>query len=259
MSEATREELIVSFYRVRQALGYMGFFLPLALIFGGVASLGEVEPSISDYYHTVLRDVFVGTMCAIGIFLIAYPGHRRGEGERFSDDMVTSIAGIAAFGVAFFPNEGPAGVSTINALTQMALGHELAAKGHYLSAVIFLGCLGYICLVKFARTAKPVRRWIYRTSGITIYVMTVLVIVASVIKILGPAGPQEIVVNFQLVLWFEAVAVWAFSVSWLTKGRAEQSILSMFTRGKRGDVTGEAAAEAASGEDGEFPTLSPQS
>lgn len=230
MPEATRDELIVSFYRVRQALGYMGFFLPLALIFGGAASLGEVEPSISDYYHTVLRDVFVGTMCAIGVFLIAYPGHQSRGREKLSDDVVTSIAGIAAFGVAFFPNEGMAPVQAVNSVTQIYLGHDIAAKGHYLSAIIFLSALSYICLVKFARTAKPGRRWIYRTSGWTILVMTVATVTASVFKIAGPPVPRAIVVDYQLVLWFEAVAVWAFSVSWLTKGRAEQSILRVFQR-----------------------------
>lgn len=228
MPETLREELIVSFYRVRQALGYLGFFLPLALILGGALSLGEVEPSISDYYHTVLRDIFVGTMCAIGIFLIAYPGHRRGGGEWVSDDMVTSVAGIAAFGVAFFPNEGMSPVPAVNSVTQMLLGHDLAAKGHYLSAIVFLSALAYICLVKFARTASPARRRIYRASGWTILVMTVATVTASVFKVAGPPVPRAVVIDYQLVLWFEAVAVWAFSVSWLTKGRAEQSILRLF-------------------------------
>lgn len=234
MSEdITREELVRSFYRVRQALGFMGLMLPVLLVLGGMLSLGAVEPSISDYYHTVLRDIFVGTMCAIGIFLIAYPGHRRLPGERVSDDFVTTIAGIAAFGVAFCPNEGrfdPALEAKIDALMQMMMGNRAAALAHYTWAMIFLSALGYICLVKFARSAKPVRRRIYRVCGWTIMAMTVGVIVASAFKIMGPEGPQAVVIRYQLVLWFEVVAIWAFSFAWLTKGRADLSLARLVGR-----------------------------
>ncbi len=241
--DAHREELVLSYYRVRQALGYLGFVLPIALILGGLMSIGGVEPSISDYYHTVLRDIFVGTMSAIGIFLIAYPGHRKLPGERFSDDIVTTVAGIAAFGVAFLPNETQAPVNVepvFEALSQIWLGHRIAALGHYASATVFLGCLGYICLVKFARTAKPVRRRIYRACGWTILTMTAGVVAASWFKIRGPVIPQAIVVQWQLVLWFEALAIWAFSAAWLTKGRADLALARIVAR-RRPNGAGDAS------------------
>ena len=230
MQDIEREELLRSFYRVRQALGLLGLMLPVLLILGGAMSLGGVEPSISDYYHTILRDIFVGTMSAIGLFLIAYPGHRRRVGERMSDDFVTTIAGVAAFGVAFFPNEGrfdPEAGETISALTQAVLGNRAAALAHYASATVFLLALAYICLVKFARTARPMRRRVYRVCGWTILAATVGVVIASVFKIAGPDGPQAVVIRFQIVLWLEVAAVWAFSIAWLTKGRADLTLLSM--------------------------------
>jgi hypothetical protein len=223
MRDMSRDEIITSYYRVRQALGYLGLSLPLVLILGGMVSLGGVEPSISDYYHTVLRDVFVGIMCAISIFLITYPGHRSRRGDWVSDDTVTTVAGVAGFGVAFFPNEGPA-VEGVVSISQMMVGRDVAAFGHYFSAMIFLASLGYICLVKFARTARPFRRRIYRGCGWVILSMTVLVVVASVLKIWGWGPVRAVVVDNLLVLWFEAIAVWAFSLAWLTKGRADQSL-----------------------------------
>ncbi len=242
MPEQLRDELVLSYYRVRQALGWLGLSLPLILILGGMVSLGDMEPSISDYYHTLLRDLFVGIMTAIAIFLIAYPGHLRQSGEAISDDSVTTLAGIAALGVAFFPNEGPAG-SAVSSVSQAMLGSVGAAIGHYASAIVFLLCLAYICLVKFARTAKPYRRKIYRSCGWLILVMAGLVILASWFKIRGPAAPQAIVNDLRLVLWLEAIAVWAFALSWLTKGRADLALARPLRRSK-GAATEEDEATA---------------
>lgn len=231
-ADAIRAEHVQSFYRVRQALGLLGLLLPVLLIAGGLLSLGGVEPSISDYYHTLLRDIFVGTLAAIGVFLIAYPGHGRQDGEWLSDDRLTTLAGIAALGVAFFPNEDRLRDPAILSPTQLLLGQTQAALGHYACAVAFLTLLGILCLFRFARTARPARRRIYRTCGWTILAMTCAVIVASWFKIRGPAGPQSVVNDWMLVLWFETLAIWAFAIAWLTKGRADLALARISRRRK---------------------------
>ncbi|GGL64000.1 hypothetical protein [Wenxinia marina] len=236
-----RDEIVISYYRVRQALGWLGLSLPVLLIAGGVLSVGGVEPSISDYYHTVLRDVFVGVMTSIAIFLIAYPGHRSGVGEFISDDKMTTLAGLAAFGVAFLPNE-KAGVFETESVSQLMMGVRAAAIGHYTCALIFLSALTWICLRKFTRTAKPWRRRIYRACGWTIAAMTVGVLVTSAVRVGGVAPFDRVVEDWMLILWCEAIAVWAFSLAWLTKGRADQSLARMLhltTRRDSGIAAGE--------------------
>ena len=99
MDDLNRDDVVRSYYRIRQVLGWLGLVLPVLLILGGYLSQGAVEPSISDYYHTLMRDAFVGAMTAIGLFLITYPGHSPEKGEHLSDDFITTVAGIAAFGV----------------------------------------------------------------------------------------------------------------------------------------------------------------
>lgn len=224
MTDLDRDDVVRAYYRIRKMLGWLGLALPVLLIIGGLLSKGGVEPSISDYYHTLMRDVFVGALTAIGLFLITYPGHSRSAGEHLSDDLITTIAGIAAFGVAYFPNETRAQANLLGSITQQALGYKTAAAAHYLSAIIFLSGLASMCLRKFARTAKPLRRRIYRVCGWTIVAMTGLVIVASWFKILGPEAPQRIVTDWMLVLWFEAIAIWAFALAWLVKGRVEERL-----------------------------------
>ncbi|MCB6177464.1 hypothetical protein LHP98_04880 [Rhodobacter sp. Har01] len=222
--DPNRDDVVRAYCRIRRAVGWLGLALPVVLILGGVLSQRAVEPSISDYYHTLMRDAFVGVLTAIGLFLITYPGHARARGERLSDDLISTVAGIAAFGVAYFPNEVRTNANLLGSITQQALGAKAAAAAHYLSAIVFLTALAALCLGRFARTAKPVRRRIYRACGRTILAMTVAVIVASWFRIRGPEAPQKIVTDGRLVLWFEAVAVWAFALAWLVKGRVEERL-----------------------------------
>ena len=48
----THNDLVLSYHRVRRAVGILGVILPLILIIGGVLSNSRLEPSISDFYHT---------------------------------------------------------------------------------------------------------------------------------------------------------------------------------------------------------------
>lgn len=218
-------EVIRNFYRIRQILGILGFCLPILLLLGGLMGIGRAEPSISDYYHTVMRDFYVGIMFAIGIFLICYTGHRRGDHDRFSDDIVTTIAGVAALIVAIFPNGGALGTIDDLSFTQALFGKKAVEIIHYIAAVIFLGSAGHLSFFRFARTAIPNRRLIYKTCALIIWGMTLVVIITSYLKLHGPATPQAVVRNWKMVFWFETLGIWAFSVAWLVKGRIDLSLL----------------------------------
>ncbi|THD76889.1 DUF998 domain-containing protein [Thalassobius vesicularis] len=224
MSTDTRDEMVLSYVRVRQALGYLGVGFPILLVIGGLLAEHAVAPSVSDYYHTTMRDLFVGSLFAIGVFLISYKGHPLKNGERLSDDLVATIAGIAAFGVAVFPNETviPEHAAT---LSQAIIGYKAAAIGHYVSAMIFLGSLAYFCLVKFAKTAKPARRRIYLACGWYIVLAGVAATVASYFKVAGNPDWRALVIDWRVVFWLEASGIWAFGLSWLTKGRAEYGLV----------------------------------
>jgi len=224
MSQDHQDDLVLSYHRVRNALGFLGLLLPIVLIIGGILSKGQVEPSLSDYFHTTLRDIFVGSLCAIGIFLISYKGYRREDGEWFSDDWIATIAGFAAFGVALFPNESPTHV--IATVSQEALGIAASPPFHYASALIFFICLAAFCFLKFPKTAKPVRRRIYFACGWIIVAATVVIAVASHFKINGNGALRDFVMDYNVVFWAEAIGVWAFAVSWLTKGKADMAMIA---------------------------------
>ncbi|MBB5723723.1 hypothetical protein FHS72_003368 [Loktanella ponticola] len=229
MPKQHHTDLVLSFTRVRTALGLLGMCLPLFLILGGLLDLprvdsevGRIEPTISDFYHTTYRDIFVGTLCAIGVFLISYRGYRREEGEWIDDDWLATTAGISAFGVAFFPNEG--GGVKVASMTQHLLGAEFTPIIHYLSAFVFFSSLAAFCFVKFARTCSMGRRRVYIACGWTIIAALILTALAVVFKrFIGGTG-REIVLDYNLIFWFEAMGIWAFGLSWLTKSKADLAL-----------------------------------
>ncbi|MWB76748.1 hypothetical protein GLS40_01780 [Pseudooceanicola sp. 216_PA32_1] len=223
MDDRTRDEMILSYYRVRQALGFLGVLFPFLLMVPGLISDARIMPSLSDYYHSMQRDIFVGSLVAIGMFLVSYKGHVRAEGERLSDDFVATLAGAAAILIALCPSEPPE--PAVVTFSQFALGLKAAVIGHYISAQVFLYALAYMCLFKFARTAKPVRRRIYRGCGFLIVAMGVVASIAAYHKALGSESARAFVLDNSVVFWCEAVGVWAFGVSWLVKGRAEMLLL----------------------------------
>ncbi len=95
------ESLVLSYLGLRKAIGIIGILLPFVLVFGKILlerGLG-IESSISAYYYTVMGDVFVGSLCAVGVFLLSYRGYER------KDNIAGDIACIFAIGVALFPTK----------------------------------------------------------------------------------------------------------------------------------------------------------
>lgn len=226
MPQQHQADLVLSFTRVRTALGILGMSLPVVLILGGILdqprpdlATGRIEPTISDFYHTTYRDIFVGTLCAIGVFLISYRGYRREEGEWIDDDWLATAAGIGAFGVALFPNEG--GGDVVVSMTQSMIGTDFTPTLHYLSAFVFFGSLAAFCFVKFARTSRTGRRKIYIACGWGMIAALVLTAIAVIFKrFVGGVG-KDIVLDYNLIFWFEAMGIWAFGLSWLVKSKAD--------------------------------------
>jgi hypothetical protein len=76
----------------------MSLTLPTVLAVGKiVSSTPGLESSISNYYYTDMRNVFVGSICVIGLFLAACRGYDR------HDAIAGTFAGICAIGLALFP------------------------------------------------------------------------------------------------------------------------------------------------------------
>ncbi|SCL13296.1 DUF998 domain-containing protein [Micromonospora inyonensis] len=194
----------VTVRRLRVSVGAVGIALPIVLTAGYALVTGRpaLLDSLSGYYHSPMRDVFVGSMCAIGVFLISYR-HRR------PDDLISTIAGVLAIGVALFPTApgDPSGTERV-----VGVVHQVCA------AVLFL-LLAVFCLVLFTRTDPTVRpdpvpgNGFYRTCGYVIIAAIVLAVASNVL-------PDDVRDTLRPVLWCEAVAVFAFGAAWLARSDA---------------------------------------
>lgn len=200
--------LLVSYLSLRRAVGLIGILLPFVLAIGKLLLQGPgLQSSVSSYYYTTMRDVFVGSLCAIAVFLWSYKGYDR------RDDRAGNIASAAAVGVALFPTT-PDLDPTPRA--------QIVGAAHLLCALVFFLTLAYFCLRLFTQTdqrhpsaRKRQRNLVYTVCGYTILACVAL-IPGAWFLIAGTA----VGLRLAPVFWLEALAIVAFGVSWLTKGEA---------------------------------------
>ncbi len=229
---AAVDDLVVSFNQVRRALGLLGFLLPVLL--GLVAMLTpEVwYPSISEFYHGRAGDLFVGIMCALGVFLWSYVGHR--DTTQFpSDRLVARVAGAGALLVALIPTDDDTGLQEAGCslLACWAADAEggLWQKVHYASAAVFLAALAVMCWFNFRRM-KPrydnpaelavklrKNRLFARAACIIVAAMAGLGVFGVTYHFAGEGFATTMDAS-HTVFVLETVAVWAFAWAWLIKG-----------------------------------------
>src|ERR1700733_14540541 len=89
--------LIMSSLRMRGLFGALAVLLPFTLILVNWALGHGFSSSMSGYYYTPMRNIFVGSLCAIGVFLISYDGYD------LADRTITDVAGLCAICIACFP------------------------------------------------------------------------------------------------------------------------------------------------------------
>ena len=124
---------------MRRAIGVLGITLPLILVAGSslFGTCSEVQYSISTYYHTNMRNVFVGYNCAVALFLFAYRGHD------WRDNLAGYLGCIFVLGVAFLPSSISA--TSQPCLIQPSAQNPMVGKIHNLSALLY-----FIILIVYA-------------------------------------------------------------------------------------------------------------
>ena len=203
----------------RFCIGLLGVLLPPVLVLLEPALFdGQPFPrgSLSAYYYSGVRELFVGGLWAIGVFLVVY---------KFLDfsweSVLSSLAGVAAVLVAVFPTELP-GSGVTPTPFQVKFGESTVTAIHYASAIAFIALLVPIVLF-FARDEgrREHRRW----QGFHTVSAAFILFGAALAAFAGITGRPD-----KGVLIGEWIAIWAFGASWLAKG-AEWEVLF----GRRGE------------------------
>jgi hypothetical protein len=200
-----QHSLVLSYLGLRKSIGIIGMTLPLVLVFGRmILESPGILDSISAYYYSVMRDIFVGSLCAIAVFLFSYR-------YEIQDDIAGNLAGAFAIGVAIFPTAPNVGATA----QQVMIGWF-----HLLFAAGFFSTLAFFAIVLFRKTdpnKKPTRQKqqrniVYLCCGIAIVVFLVLIIAVHLL----PSNPW--LQPLHPIFWFETLAIMAFGIAWFVKG-----------------------------------------
>lgn len=206
------ENDVKNYRRIRKFIGYLGASLPFVLMILSAMPFFKtnLQGSISSYYYTNFREFFTGILCAVSFFLICYKGPEKNPKLWKNDTLLTNIAGILAFLIALFPTNPEECSEKIYTIAPWCL--EWLGCLHYGFAGLFFIILAYISIIIFTLGQKaeaPVS--IINENYIYIFCGSIIFICACLIP-------------FQLFKYstfiFETVALAAFGITWLIKGRA---------------------------------------
>jgi hypothetical protein len=168
--KASEGNLVFDYHTLRLYVGVLAFLLPWVVTY--LAHV--IPPSISGSYYTAARNFFVGSMCVIGILLIAYKGHKpvlavrdvswfwqwvggalngisqpwRGKmdfrvlGRKNEENLVSTLGGLGTIAAALSP-------------TAEKFGEEsLASTIHAIGGSLLFAAVAYFCLVAFVRAVN---------------------------------------------------------------------------------------------------------
>jgi len=215
---------IISYINLRRLIGILGILLPVVCFFGGWlrASL-PLQQSISFYYHTNVRDYFVGVLVLVSLFLITYKGHE------VRDNILTTITGFFGLGVVTFPCLLDKEIKTsIDCLLSTGVGcpigffqlnPECSDNIHMICSVFFFFLLAAnsYCLFTLTDETKEMtdnkkkRNRVYKACGIVMGISLITLVILYKCF-------NKFVEENRIVFYLETIMVVSFGVSWLVKG-----------------------------------------
>jgi hypothetical protein len=202
IEQYSNPNLDISYLSLRKSIGWIGILMPW--IARAVASLSDGTPflmSISAYYYTPGRNIFVGSLFAAGLFLSFY----RGSLDSLQDRILAVIWGVAAIFIGLIPMN-PCGDPKL-----VCVDPHLKTY-HFIPVSIFFAINIYMTLFRFTKPSQlPVtpeklkRNKVYIACGV---VMLVSVLTIAYFDYVGRS-----------IFTPEAIAIATFGFAWLVKGQ----------------------------------------
>jgi hypothetical protein len=213
--QSAQSPLVMSYLAQRLFIGVLAMLLPVVVVTVTWLMGDGVQRWISGYYYTPMRDIFVGTLWALGVFLLSYHGYD------LADRLITDLAGLCAICISLFPAApGPQATPHQALIGWFHLGFALT--GFVLLAVMSLrfasreptpAGLRLWPRIKYAfgftgpgtSSAPPWELLTYRIAGLVIFTCVLLCFALSTER-------------YSLLI-LEWILLWAFGIAWFVKGR----------------------------------------
>jgi hypothetical protein len=193
-------------------MGVIAALLPVVLpLVGGY----DGHYSISYFYHVsdVCRNILVGALWAVGVFLFLFQGLSKVE------NWILNLAGVAVISVAMNPMPDDQGNNDPTI--------------HAASAVIFFSCLAIVAVFfSKGRTQyiiyPPKRARFERAYNAAGFAMIAMPLAVAAVHYLG--GRAE---HSHWIYWIEAFGIWSFSAYWFVKTLEYRTLLRIRMRSRR--------------------------
>jgi len=191
-SQAIRSYLYLSL-----GIGIIAVLLPVLLMIAGGY---QDHDSLSSFYHTKggpTRDIMVGSLCAVGVFLFLF------HGLSALENWLLNAAGVAVSLVALVPSPGDTGY-----------GNAWVHRG---AAIIFFLLLAVVAIFLSKGRIKDIvdekkKRWFamaYTAAGAAMFAMPLIVAALQFL-------PEQMFKD-HWVFWAECAGIWSFSAYWFLK------------------------------------------
>ncbi|WP_314035639.1 hypothetical protein [Dietzia sp. CH92] len=190
--------IIETYFVLRMVIAGGAILLPVALVAWVIVDPDlTMMDSLSASYYTPARSLFVGTLVAIGVALVAYRGYTRGE------NLLLNAAGVLAVVTALFPTVDPA----VPGVTLTSVVHAVAAVSFFVLAALSIFFYGErtVCSITDPRTRQGYRVT-YR------FIMVLLLVFPALALLLAWLAASS-----AALFAVEAVALFAFAAFWLVK------------------------------------------
>ena len=195
-------------------IGIIAFALPVLVVLSEYLINNQFGPltSISAYYHTAGRNVFVGSLFIVGAFLISYQGwYDESIKDKFwlsKQGLLSKIAGVAAIFVALFPTKCNLDCYCVEICDEVAIVHGVSAL--VLFSVLFIFSVHIFQYDEgYASPGRVNRNRMYKLSTIG-YIIAGCIGVAHIFL-------QK---HFDYFIFAaEFIALWSFGLAWFTSSK----------------------------------------
>jgi hypothetical protein len=198
-----KDNQVISYLTLRTLIGFLGIGLPVLLVVANYIcySTWKVEDSISDYYNNqAAGDIFVGVLFVLGFFLLSYKGYEP------VDNRTANFGCVFSLGLALFPTT-----------SHVKFVHIM----HFVFALLLFSVFIFFSLYLFRKTDKKGALNKQKKNRNRVYLICGIIMVICVLAIAAFCLINSwviIAVQYNLIFWFETIALGTFGFSWITKG-----------------------------------------
>ncbi len=220
-----------SYNALRTSIGLLGLLLPLLLALG---TWFKPMTSVSDYYYTNMRDLLVGVLFFLTLFLAFYrPYNKPEKNEGVVDTVISLVSAVAAGLLALFPTYNATLHHTSDELVPAGIvlnfvSSQLSGVLHNLGSGVLFTAFALMSIFVFTQTGlgadgkrhKPTGMKVVRNVLYVIFGLGILACIGYIgLRVILAHGDQH-EIDTMVIFVPEATALVLFGLSWLVKGNA---------------------------------------